>query len=480
MGWAALGRGSAQIGSFVLSAVLARLLTPADFGLMAMATVLTAFAALFMELGFGAALVQARTINETHRSSIFWVNTAAGVLLTGLTIGVAPLAAAFFSEPKLTALIIAISPTFLILSLGVVQRAVLTRAMRFRAIAAIEVSATWTAGLLAITAAVNGFGVWSLVVQSLTSALFATGLHWLFARWRPTLRFRYASVKELLRFSVNLLGFNVFNYWIRNIDSLLIGKFLGPALLGFYSRAYAIMMLPMGQITAVLGRVMFPTLSRIQDDPQRVKKAYLRALSAVAFVSFPLMLGLAAVSDDFVRTVYGEQWMRSAGLLRILCFVGALQSVESSVGWIFRSQGRTDVLLRWGIAAGSLLIGSICFGVWIGTIEAVALCYAIGGALLFYPNFSVPGAFIGLRVREVIWAIWRPALGACVMAAIVALLGAALANWSASWIRLMLGIGTGSTVYLLLARSLDKRVFEEIRGIVLQRAAGVLRKQRKA
>lgn len=476
VGWVAVGRGMGQLGAFILSAVLARLLTPKDFGLIAISTVFTGFASLFVEMGFGAALVQARSLQETHRSSVFWLNLCAGLLLAGLTIALAPTAATFFDEPRLGGVLSVLSLTFVIGSLSMVQRAVLSRLMRFRLLATIDVIGVWVSGGFALAAALAGFGVWSLVIQSITSVTCAALLLWVYGQWKPTVHFRLESVKELLSFSSNLLGFSVLNYWVRNLDNLLIGKFFGPGPLGLYSRAYSLMLLPTSQIANVLGSVMFPALSRIQDDTARVKRAYLRSISLIAFITFPLLLGLAAAAENFVRTIYGEQWLQVAGLLQILCVVGALQSVGSTVGWLYRSQGRTDALLRWGIGAGAFLLSSIGLGIWLGSVEAVATCYAIASCLLFYPNVSIPGRYIGLRMSDVFRALWRPATCSVAMALLVALLGRTLDDWSASWVRLVVQGCFGCGVYIGLAWFVNPGAFKELFALIGRRSGAALNK----
>jgi PST family polysaccharide transporter len=469
IGWAALGRAVGQGGAFVLSVVLARLLTPADFGLIAMTTVFTGFASLFVEMGFGAAIVQARSLHDTHLSSVFWLTLCVGSLLTAISILIAPAAASFFSEPDLRATMSVLSLSFVIGSLSVVQRAVLTRNMQFRVLASIDVTAVWISGAAAMAAAFAGLGVWSLVIQSLGGIVCATALQWMRSAWRPNLHFRWASVRELIGFSSNLLGFSVINYWVRNFDNLLIGKVFGSAPLGLYSRAYSLMLLPTAQLVSVFGSVMFPALSRIQDDPQRVKRAYVRSIALIAFVTFPIMLGLAATAKDFVLCVYGERWLPVARLLPILCIVGALQSVGSTVGWIYRSQGRTDALLRWGIVAGGILLASIGVGVLLGSVETVAICYAIASCLLLYPNFSIPGRYIGLTVREVASSLWRPAACAIGMALLVALLHLVLDGWRQAWLRLLIEVCAGMTFYAALSWAINRPAYAEARALITSR-----------
>jgi PST family polysaccharide transporter len=469
IGWTALGRVLTQVASFGLSVLLARLLTPADFGLLGITTVFTGFAALFAEMGFSAAIVQAREVEETHRSSVFWLNVGVGVATTVILAASSPLVAGFFSEPRLRWLMMALSLNFIIGSFSVVQRALLTRAMRFRALATVDTLSVVISGIGAVGLALSGWGVWSLVVQGLARAALATLLLWVQGGWHPRLHFRWASVRELLGYSAHLLGFNTLNYWVRNVDNLLIGRFFGSAELGIYTRAYSTMLLPVSQLTGVLGNVMFPALARIQDDAPRVKRAYLQALALIAFVTLPAMFGLAAVAHDFVAAVYGPRWARVAGVLQVLSIIGGLQSLQSTVGWLYRSQGRTDVLLRWGLFAGAFLVAGIGVGVGLGSIESVAICYAVANLLLTYVNFSVPGKYIGMRAAEVLHATWRSILSSSVMAGLVAFLAHELRLWGTPWSRLGLETASGGLLYAALAFGMNRATSKTLLGLVKTR-----------
>lgn len=465
-GWTAGSRLAGQLASFSLSVILARLLSPKDFGLLALATVFTGFAQLFSDLGLSAALVQAKKIEETHRSSVFWLNVAIGAGITCLLAALSPLIALFFDQPKVQPLVLVLSLSFVLGSFGIVQRSLLLRAMNFRAIAVADTASVWLSGGLAIGLAYSGWGVWSLVVQGLVRATLVSTFLAIAGRWRPRLLWRRDSLRELFGYSANLAGFTLLNYWIRNADNLLIGKFFGPEALGLYTRAYATMLLPVTQLTNVLGNVMFPAFSRIQDDPERVKRAFLRANALIALVSFPAMFGLAAIARDFVLVVYGERWVRVAGLLQVLAIVGGLQSVASTVGWIYRSQGRTDILLRWGLVTAAILIGGIALGVAYGSIEGVAIGYAIASAALMYHNFSIPGRYVGMRASEVFVALARTTACSTLMAVGVAAMSVSL---RASWRplpRLLLEVAAGAALYAGLTALFNRQAWQDLRAVL--------------
>src|SRR5690606_5311141 len=247
----------------------------------------------------------------------------------------------------------------------------------------------------------------------------------------PGLQFSVSAVRELLGYSSSLVGFGFVNYWARNADNLLIGKYLGSAALGVYSRAYSLMLLPISEVISVLGSVMFPALSSIQQDRARVKRIYLRAMPMIALIAFPMMLGLVAVAEPFVLTLFGERWIGVAPLLRTLCFVGVIQSMCSPTGWIYTSQGRTDRMFWWGIGGSGTLIVGIVVGVLQGTVQAVALCYFLANVVICYPCIAIAGRLIDLRFAEVARSVSGPLLCAMAMAVLVWGAGRLLpASWS--------------------------------------------------
>jgi O-antigen/teichoic acid export membrane protein len=465
VGWASLAQVGKQGVQFIVAVILARILTPEDFGLVGMILVFTGFVILMGELGFGAAIIQRQTLEERHYSSIFWLNVLTGFALTGLVMIAAPLIARFYREPQLVALTRVLALSFAVNSFGVVQSAILNRAMKFRWLALLELAAVMVAGTIAIIVAVLDYGVWSLVWQVLlTSVLTTIGL-WLVTGWRPQLLFEWAAVRDLVTFSGNLFGFNAFNYWARNADNLLIGRFMGTVELGIYTRAYSTMLLPLSQVTSVLGRVMFPALSRIQHDKVLVKQIYLRALALIALVTFPMMLGLFVTAESFVLTLFGPKWEGVVTLLQILSLVGLVQSLVATVGWLYQSQGRTDWMFRWGLFVGIVGIISFLIGLSLGTVESVAICYAIANVLLLYWNFTIPGRLIDLTFLEVVQRVSGMLGCALVMALLVWGFGRLLPPTWPHWGRLLLQAMVGSASYGLLVHLFNIQAYREARAL---------------
>ena len=397
VGWSGVSQIARLLINLGVTAILARLLTPNDFGLLAMVVVFTNFVMIFRDFGLTAALIQRKEIIEEHLSSCFWINILVGFLLTLIFVVLAPLISHFYSEVRLNRIIMILASTFFISSFGIVQGALFTREMNFKSLAIVEISAIVISGTTAIVLAFSGFGVWSLIWQQITSNLVRVFFLWIISNWKPKFMFRWQRVKELLGFGLNLTGFNFINYFNRNLDSLLIGRFLGSAPLGFYNLAYRLLLFPLGNISSVIGRVMFPSLSMIQDDKNKVCYAYIKATRYIAVITFPLMIGLFVVAPQFIRVVFGLQWERTIFLIQILALVGLGQAIGSTVGWIYQSQGRTDIMFRWGLFSVTIVTTAFIIGLR-GNIEGVTIAYAIATLILVYPNFAIPFKLIDLKV----------------------------------------------------------------------------------
>ncbi len=417
--WSTAARVIQQVIQFTLSVILARLLVPEDFGLVGMVAVFLGFAALFGEFGFGSALVYRPDLRPIHSVSIFWVNMLAGVAIAALFWIGAPYVARFYNAPALERITQVVGLNFALSASSIVPLALLRRSMSFNRIAVLNVTAALVAGSVAILLAYMGFGPWAIVAQGLVSATATSLLALTLAGWRPRLQFSVSAVRELLGYSSSLVGFGFVNYWARNADNLLIGKYLGSFSLGVYSRAYTLMLLPISEVISVLGTVMVPALSSIQQDRARVKSIYLRAMPMIGLIAFPMMLGLLVVAEPFVLTFLGEQCAAVAPLLRILCIVGVIQSMCSPTGWIYTSQGRTDWMFWWGIGGSGTLILGIVVGVLHGTAQAVAFYYLLANVLTCYPCIAIAGRLIDLRFSEVARSVLGPLVCASLMAVIV-------------------------------------------------------------
>lgn len=445
--------------------VLARLLAPSDFGLIAMIIVFSSFITMISNFGFGAALVQFRNPQENHLSSVFWINLLGGFLLMCVGVAGAPLLAAFYQEPRIADLALLISVNFFIGSFVVVPTAILQRSMRFQILGLADILSAFLAGLVAISMAFLGFGVWSMAWQLLMMTTIKTVVIWPLSGWRPQLILQKKPISELAGFGGNLLGFQVLNYFVRNLDNLLIGRFIGSFGLGIYSRSYNLMLLPLNQVTNATSRVMFPALSEIQHDKARVKRVYLRSIRLIGALTIPMMAGLLAVAEPLILGLYGDKWQEMIPIMQILCLVGIKQSVGSTTGWIFQSQGRTDLMFKWGLISAAVSTIAFVIGIQWGLL-GIALAYVIRSYILWYPAITIPGRLINLTFGEFIRNLGTIFGSSIFMACIVWLLGLFLAGVWSNLAILVVQLLLGILIYSALAYILRFVEFDDLRSLL--------------
>ena len=463
--WSSISQVSRQIMQLVTTAVLARLLSPSDFGLVGMATIVIGFVGIFRDLGTSSAIIQRKNISDSLINSLFWINVVFGLLAMVILLVVAPLVANFYQEPRVTLVLRVLSFTFLMSGISILQKAILERNLAFNTSAKIEISAVVAGSLLGISTAVMGWGVWSLVTQSLAVVSLTTILLWTVSKWQPKLAFSWEEVQEVSNYSLNLTAFSIFNYFARNADYILIGRFLGSQDLGYYTLAYRLMLYPLQNVSAVIGRVMFPALSKLQDDNARFSFAYLKMSSTIALISFPLMVSLWALAKPFILTFFGQQWQPVILLLMILAPVGMSQSIMTTVGIIYQVKGRTDWLFRWGIGAGMLIIIAFLIGLQWG-IVGVAAAYAIASLGLIYPSFAIPFRLINLPVRDLGAVLWRPLVASLIMLGLLLVVGFLLpANLASGWV-LGISVPIGCITYLLASWWLNRKQIQQLFDLV--------------
>ena len=415
--WSAGSKFAMQILQFGTTVVLARLLTPSDYGLVAIVLAFSGFAALFTDLGLGAAVIHRKDPDQVTLTTAFWLNALSGFALTGIFCALAYPLSRLYGEPRLVWLIVVSSFAFS-LSMSTVHLALLERTMAFARIARVEFSAVLAYAVVAVVAAFAGAGPYSLVAGSLVQTSLTTILMWRSVRWKPSMAFSLSALRALWAFSGHLFGFNVLNYWSRNSDNLLVGKFLGPATLGAYARAYNLMMLPVQQVTGVVGRVLFPAYTRLRDDEDRLRAAYMRSVRVLAGISAPLSVGLAACATPFVAVVYGSRWTHVAPVLALLALSGPAQVISGTLGSLYQALGLTAVQLRRGIWATLVTVCAIVVGLHWG-IMGVAVALVIKFWVLTPVNGRPAWRRIGISGGDLVIQIWP------VMASSAALYGAA-------------------------------------------------------
>jgi O-antigen/teichoic acid export membrane protein len=413
--------GSSLLGQFIqlfVTAIVARILAPRDFGVYGMALVFITFLQMFSQLGMGSALIQKKDITEEHLSSIFWLNVITGIALCLIYVACAPLIARFFHEPILKNIVYLLSINFIVVSLTIVQSTMLSREMKFKKNALINLSSGFLAGLVAVLLAVNNFGVWSLVWSLLSQFIAMAFMLWLTSSWRPKFIFNIARIKEVLSFSLNVLSSNILNYFSRNIQDILIGRFINPTAFGYYSMANRIMLLPLQHVTWRVANVVFPAFSKIQSDLPAVRAAYLKTLFFISVITFPLMLGLIGTAPELVLTIVGPNWKPVITLIQILAIAGLLQSIGSTPGLIMLSQGRSDLQLKT-VFAGVIVI---CIAISIGLrwgINGVAVLYTLSMFIVIPMVFGIAMYLIKLSAKSLLAALMPATVSSLIMLGIL-------------------------------------------------------------
>lgn len=433
--------------------VLARLLPPSDFGLVAMVVALTGLAALFGDLGLSMATVQRRNITAAQVNALFWINAAAGVVIAAVVIALSPVIAWFYAEPRLVEITCALAAPFVLSGVTAQHKALMNRQMRFRALVTIDLVALIGGIVAAIALAIAGAGYWALVANPITTAILTLALVWTFSGWRPGLPARAGGVRSMIAFGANLTGFNLVNYFARNLDDILIGWWWGASALGLYSRAYRLLTLPIQQINAPMAQVMVPGLSRIQSDDERWRQGYRRAISAMMLATAPISTFSWVFADPIIPLLLGSQWNDAVPIFRNLAIAGVAQSLFNSMGWIYLSRGRSDRMFKWGIFGATIFCLSFIVGLPYGP-SGVALAYSIAVLGLAWPCVAYACHGTPLRQSDVFKAAATPVFAA-IIAAFCAYLVKLIAHQRTDfeYLGLFAGAMVFTAVYIMLVLS---------------------------
>lgn len=458
--WSGLSQGARLTNQFVSNIVLARLLGPEDFGLIAMATVFTGFAALFVEMGLGSALVQMQSPSATHKSTVFWAQLAIGAILCAIGFGVAPLLAWFYERAELTRITQWMSLSFVLASVGVVHSRLLQRALRIKAVALAELCADLVATLLAIYSAWRGWGPYALVLRVLVQHALQSCLLWAASEWRPTFHFRSAMLRELMGFGSSFTLTLALNYATRKLGDVLVGKHLGAHELGLYNRAFVFLLMPLTQVATVFMRVLFPVLSRMQDDLPRLRTTYVRGAAAISLVVYPVCLGMIAVADDLVLVLMGRAWLDMVPTLQWFCVAGLVMSIDGTALHLFLVRGNSASVLRFRVITSAATIVAFLVGIPWGS-EGVAAAFAARCVILSYWTFDVPASSIALPTRTILRALAGPFLSATCMSATVYAFTLALTHTDPTW-RLVTSVVLGAAFYGLLLHTLRIAAYRDV------------------
>jgi O-antigen/teichoic acid export membrane protein len=421
----------ARIAGLVLrlgsTAILARLLSKDDFGIFGMTAVFSNFLAIFMDVGLSQATIQRPEINHRQISTLFWINVGLAAVMAVIFAASAPLIAAFYKTPLLVSIIPVLALSYIFGGLGLQHSALLTRNMRYGALAGAEIFSSLAGVGVAIAMALAGMGYWSLVGLALAPAIVKTAFLWMMLRWVPSRPARGTGVRGMLKFGGDVLGFNVVNYFSRQAGSMLIGRYCGAAPLASYDRAYSLLLMPLGQINGPLGSVSIPALSRLQNEPERFGRYYLNAILLICSLSIPVIMGLTLFADQVVLLWLGREWMETAEIFRLLALATLIGGISNPAGWLLIALGQTKRYRTMGLVNSAIIVAAFVIGVFAGPKEAgmdgslkgVAIAYSAAMLLNFIPYWAWSLKGTPVRLGQVLRTMMVPAVS-CVPASLAA------------------------------------------------------------
>ena len=469
IGWKLLGHGFAQVTRSLVGILLARILSPSDFGLAAMALVFIGITGIFTDLSLGSALVQRDTITEEDRSTAFWTTLGAGTLITLIGVGLSPLIADFFSTPKATPLIAATCSMVFLASLGLTQTALLTREMQFRSLELRNFFGALVGAALAIPIALAGFGAWAIISQAIGSTAVSSFLVWRLSSWRPRFIYSVASLRKLGSFGIKTMFSQFLGFLSLYADNLLVGRYLGSLQLGIYSVAYNVMFVPVMRVAQPVQDVVFAGFAKLQNEPDRLRDAWMRGTVLVSSLNAAAFLGMFVVAPDFVPVVLGGKWHAAVPVLQFLSLAGVSQSVQSLNWATMQSLGRAGTSLRLRLFSVPLTLVAFALGLHWGVVGVAGL-YAAARFIILLVSVTVTCRAIGYPLRLFGRRISSVAghclvMTICVYAARVGLVHAGVSAPA----RLVLLVVFGTAVYGGIIAWRDPGLVRELRGLAARR-----------
>ena len=435
-----------QMGSTM---VLARLLTPGDFGLVAMVAAITGFVVVCKDAGLSMATVQSRAIDHAQISTLFWINVALSGAMVLLLAALAPAIALLYGEPRLVWLTIGMAGSFIFMGLTVQHEALLKRQLRFRALVSINVAAQVAGVAVAIVAASLGAGCWALVAMAATTAMANAVGVWIACDWRPGLPRLHSGVRDMLAFGGNLTVSAIVNNGARSLGNILIGSMCGASLLGIYNKAYLLLLLPFQQIAAPITAVALPALSRLQFDSDGFRRYFRGGVLLMTALGMPLVAFAYVMAPDLILVVLGEQWTAVTPIFRALAPAAFVETFNVANGWAFIPLGRADRYLRCVVVSSVVIIAASVMGLPWGPI-GVAYGYSAARIALRLPQAMYAFHGTPLRLSDLGSQLWRPASAAILSAAVLWAVASCDFWPHASLARLAIGFLVYAPCYLLL------------------------------
>jgi O-antigen/teichoic acid export membrane protein len=416
-----LARLVAQGANFLLRLgslmVLARLLAPKDFGLVGMVTAVTGVLHLFRDFGLGAAAVQRTTVTDVQISNLFWINLSVGALLGLLCVALAPAIAAFYHEPRLVPVTAVLAAGFLFNAAGVQHGAILQREMRFTAVSVINTVGLSVGIALGIGMALADYGYWALVAMTVTLPLTASVGYWVATGWVPRLPQKRTGIRSMMRFGGTLTLNGLVAYVAFNLEKVLLGRFWGAEALGIYGRSYQLINIPTDNLNSAAGEVAFSALSRLQDDPPRLRNYFLKGYSVVLAFTLPITFAFALFSGDVIRVVLGPRWSATAPILRLLAPTILIFALINPLGWLMYSAGLVGRSLKIALVFAPLIIAGYIIGLPYGP-KGVAFAYSAVMVLWVIPHIAWCVYGTAVSFRDILLTAGGPLASAIVAGAL--------------------------------------------------------------
>jgi O-antigen/teichoic acid export membrane protein len=462
--WTVSERFSVQAVQLLVQIVLARLLEPAQFGLIGMLLIFIAVTQSIMDSGFGSALIQKKDADQTDSSSIFFFNLLLGVVLASILFLTAPLIAQFYLQPELIPITRVLSLTLVINAFSLVQTSLLAKKLDFKTQMKISFLAMIISGVIGIAMAYQGFGVWSLVAQLVSKSLFQAIFLWLFNDWRPSAAFSYLSLRSMFSFGSKLLISGLIDTTFNNIYQMFIGKVYSPADLGYYSKAKSVELTAIQATSSSLGQVLFPSMVHLQNDLDSLKKAYRKTIRLSLFLHFPLMIGLWAVADPLFRLLLTDKWAPSIPYFQILCIAALLYPLQVLNLNILKVKGRSDLFLKLEIIKKATVVLAIVLTYRHGII-VMLYGQIITSIISYLLNSYYSGVLIGYsqwdQIKDLV-----PSFGSAVIMGIVMYLVGLLPNES-HLLKILFQTITGILVYYLISLKASSSELAEVKSIMI-------------
>jgi len=453
----------------IFTIILARLLVPSDFGLLAYAMIFMGVVKLIQDIGLRQALIQKKGDIEASADVVFTINFVLGILWYLGTFFVAPFLAEFFNDFRVVNILRVMALSFLIIPFGAVQNTLLKKHLQFDKLFFLELIATLIPGIASIVLALSGHGVWSLVYGSLIGSMLNVFVTWFLVAWKPKLRFDRSCAGQMLKFGGAVSAESLLSWAVNTVDDALVGKWLGSAALGFYTVGFNIGIAPAKYISSSLLNVAFPAFSKLQDNKDAVRHAFLKAVKFISLITFPLGAIIAVTASQFVPVFLGEKWVNSVQVIQLISIYGIFMSVGSILPQVYKALGRPDIYLKYVAVRFAVALPVYFYTVPMG-LKAISAAHLVLTALFFPINVCIGMRIMSIPVKKLFETLWVSILGAMGVAFLGLFLQAVLLSDSKlpSLAALILTVGIVSVSNISLVYFVRKETFREMNHLFLK------------